>query len=635
MAVTTTNLGVITAYGDAVAAGYTGTKAEWQTLMASYATVGQQAVNAKNDAVGAKTAAETAASNSEAYAIGKRNGTDVTSGDAAYHNNAKYYAEQAATSVASLTVDSAMSSSSTNPVQNKVINAEITELKEDLTNIASGIDDGETSAVYPTMTTGQYINTSGTLVVNNNSALVTSDYIAIPDGAYTIVLAGLCGLSVMNTYSFYDADYTYLSGSGGSWDALTDTEVTVPSGAVYIRLSHYISSGYLASGVNYRFYLFERLATIEANATTGANVASIVNEELNESVVEGTVLDVFTDKTKLEGIYITPQSSQTVDVENANFNSSKYFAVNAQTYYTFVNTASYGGTAVGISQVYFYDSNKACLGYAYGGYVTYQTPVNCAYMRFSTASLNLNFDSLVVEVGNNEVSLPVSNPTIVGINPYSSLYGKQWLAIGDSITEKNFRAAARYHDFIRAETGCTVYNAGDSGTGYLATQSSSTAFYQRVEAGTYDDADPDFITILGGINDALSSETLGDYTDTGTDTVMGCVYTLVTDVRTKWPDAPLGIITPFPASQSGFEQNPNDDTCYVALLVAELKKFCNYYNIPLLDMFHNSGFRPSDATFKATYTSCASATSGDGLHPNYYGHKWVYPKIREFVKTLI
>jgi len=57
MAVTTTNLGVITAYGDAVAAGYTGTKAEWQALMASYATVGQQAVDAKNDAVAAKNTA--------------------------------------------------------------------------------------------------------------------------------------------------------------------------------------------------------------------------------------------------------------------------------------------------------------------------------------------------------------------------------------------------------------------------------------------------------------------------------------------------------------------------------------------------------------------------------------------------
>ena len=57
MAVVTTNLGTVTAYGDAVAAGYTGTKAEWQALMASYATVGQQAVDAKNAAVAAKDTA--------------------------------------------------------------------------------------------------------------------------------------------------------------------------------------------------------------------------------------------------------------------------------------------------------------------------------------------------------------------------------------------------------------------------------------------------------------------------------------------------------------------------------------------------------------------------------------------------
>ena len=57
MAVTTTNLGVITAYGDAVAAGYTGTKAEWQALMASYATVAEEANDAKDDAVAAKNTA--------------------------------------------------------------------------------------------------------------------------------------------------------------------------------------------------------------------------------------------------------------------------------------------------------------------------------------------------------------------------------------------------------------------------------------------------------------------------------------------------------------------------------------------------------------------------------------------------
>lgn len=68
MAVVTTNLGVITAYGDAVAAGYTGTKAEWQALMANYATVGQQAAQSAQTASTAAQTATTKASEADASA---------------------------------------------------------------------------------------------------------------------------------------------------------------------------------------------------------------------------------------------------------------------------------------------------------------------------------------------------------------------------------------------------------------------------------------------------------------------------------------------------------------------------------------------------------------------------------------
>lgn len=61
MAVVTTNLGTVTAYGDAVAAGYTGTKAQWQALMANYATVGTQAAADAQTASTAATTATTAA----------------------------------------------------------------------------------------------------------------------------------------------------------------------------------------------------------------------------------------------------------------------------------------------------------------------------------------------------------------------------------------------------------------------------------------------------------------------------------------------------------------------------------------------------------------------------------------------
>ena len=85
MAVVTTNLGVITAYGDAVAAGYTGTKAEWQALMASYATVAQEAQDSADDAAQSATDANTAKIDAETAkqgAINAKNDAETAKADA-------------------------------------------------------------------------------------------------------------------------------------------------------------------------------------------------------------------------------------------------------------------------------------------------------------------------------------------------------------------------------------------------------------------------------------------------------------------------------------------------------------------------------------------------------------------------
>ena len=55
---------------------------------------GQASTSATN-AGNSETNAATSESNAEAWAVGKRNGTPVTSGDPAYHNNAEYYAGEA------------------------------------------------------------------------------------------------------------------------------------------------------------------------------------------------------------------------------------------------------------------------------------------------------------------------------------------------------------------------------------------------------------------------------------------------------------------------------------------------------------------------------------------------------------
>ena len=41
-----------------------------------------------------------------------------------------------------------------------------------------------------------------------------------------------------------------------------------------------------------------------------------------------------------------------------------------------------------------------------------------------------------------------------------------WLCVGDSITEKNFRTALNYHDYVAEEFGFDVINEGLSGTGF-------------------------------------------------------------------------------------------------------------------------------------------------------------------------
>ena len=120
MAVVTTNLGVITAYGDAVAAGYTGTKAQWQALMANYATVGQQVAQ---DAQTASTAASTATS---AATTATTKASEASASATA--------AEQAAASIE--TPDTTLTQSG-KAADAKATGDKISEIKEDLTDMVN------------------------------------------------------------------------------------------------------------------------------------------------------------------------------------------------------------------------------------------------------------------------------------------------------------------------------------------------------------------------------------------------------------------------------------------------------------------------------------------------------------------
>lgn len=83
------------AYTYAVEGGYTESEETFYedlgALHTDAASAAQSAIDASGYAINASSSAE----NSEAWAVGQRDGTDVESGDPTYHNNSKYYAELA------------------------------------------------------------------------------------------------------------------------------------------------------------------------------------------------------------------------------------------------------------------------------------------------------------------------------------------------------------------------------------------------------------------------------------------------------------------------------------------------------------------------------------------------------------
>ena len=201
---------------------------------------------------------------------------------------------------------------------------------------------------------------------------------------------------------------------------------------------------------------------------------------------------------------------------------------------------------------------------------------------------------------------------------------KKWVCMGDSLTEKNLRSTLNYHDYIADNTGITVVNMGRSGSGYKRTEDEGFAFYQRI-ANVPKDAD--VVTIFGSGNDLKLADVLGAPTDKGTDTICGCINTTIDNLYAVLPTVPLGIISPTPWI---YNQPSNNGT--MSRYAEALKEICALRGIPFLDLFHCSGLRPNEKTFREL---AYSKDEGNGVHPDETGHKLIAPRIKAFLDSLI
>ena len=208
----------------------------------------------------------------------------------------------------------------------------------------------------------------------------------------------------------------------------------------------------------------------------------------------------------------------------------------------------------------------------------------------------------------------------------------KWYALGDSLTEVNFRASKNYVGYITEELGISYVNLGHSSAGYMHSNTNNQNFRTEIDEIIGYDYNNDVITVMGSINDFQHiNDSLGQLGDTGTDTLYGCIYTFCNNLFTRYIGARIGIITPPPTNL--YHSNYNSYVLYNTAL----KETAKLFSIPVLDLSEKSNLKPWIPAFQTEFfTADGTGNTGqtDQVHPNSKGHYLIHNEIKEFLKTL-
>ena len=230
----------------------------------------------------------------------------------------------------------------------------------------------------------------------------------------------------------------------------------------------------------------------------------------------------------------------------------------------------------------------------------------------------------------------ITSDTAIKSQP-RNLIGKNILFIGDSITEKNYRTAKNYHDYLAEWFGFENINNGVSGTGYMDNETFGLGWYNKLLNGFYPSTGVDGIVIMGAINDRYHS--VGTYGDSTTTTLFGTLKLMYEELITRYPKIPILIITSTPRRYS-YGDSGNDGTLanyhgHVDAVIQMAKE----YSFPCFDLYRNSGLRPWNTTNNTEYFTSdgtgveTGSIAADGVHPNSKGHKIMAQKLFEFINS--
>ena len=202
--------------------------------------------------------------------------------------------------------------------------------------------------------------------------------------------------------------------------------------------------------------------------------------------------------------------------------------------------------------------------------------------------------------------------------------------LGDSITEGVGVPSVEltYWNQLKEKFELSVARGyGISGTRFARQKTPSANprfdldFCSRVDSM---DPDADLVVVFGGTNDFGHGDAhIGSFEDRTPDTFYGACHTLMTQLINRFPHATIVFMTPLHRAEERKPNNPHTLKDYVNII----REVAEFYGIPVMDLYANSGIQPQVQIMKETYCP-------DGLHPNAAGAERIADRLGQFLLAL-
>ena len=295
----------------------------------------------------------------------------------------------------------------------------------------------------------------------------------------------------------------------------------------------------------------------------------------------------------------------------------------------------------------FYNADKTPISESYvnstsGRSITLVAPEQAKYIRVSSTIKNTQISKLAYMLEQaSTIDAYAEYETLTVIKDASNiLYGKKWVACGDSFTHGYFSGSSDntldigrykgqnkvYPFFIGNRNNMDIVNEAVNGSTMCLNDGTHNAFSTANGRYTQIPSDADYITLYFGINDGNYSSPIGTINDTDNTTFYGAWNVVLDYLMRNHPYAKIGIIVTNGTS--------------MAYINAE-KAIAEKWGIPYLDMnavqtpvMNRSNNQSIINEVREFRTQVFSVNAPSNTHPSALAHEYESTFIEAFLRRL-